>query len=341
MNEQPNKISNIGCRLEERKVKKNKDDEKNFKLLEQTLEDSDHQEIAVEDMILLNEMIKTCKSGEKIATKSSNTNIVEDHCIDDQDSIRTSFDKGLKADKILGITSMDNLNLLICYIVRFEDGSLELIPNKIAHFFCPQKVIEFLESKLIFSSGNRPEYVSKNRDETERKNSNSISSDNHPRGESSFLDQSDCDPNTDEDVYLLDELSDYLDFNDLKSMIPGNRTGNEYSISTKINNFNDSSDQINRLDLEDIIIDHKPNRSKDNETHEKKKEIVPMTDIESNVDRDDSNKNEDSKVNKSSSCIEKHSSKPPYSKLSLSSESLSSLSSSDLNYFDIEKNPID
>ena len=58
------------------------------------------------------------------------------------------FDKGLKAEKVLGVTQ--NKDILYLLIKWKGINGCELVPNYVANVKCPQKVIQFYEQNIKF-----------------------------------------------------------------------------------------------------------------------------------------------------------------------------------------------
>lgn len=180
------------------------------------------QTIEIKDLVILNEMIKN--------EKTKNTIIFDDT----NDQSETLLEKGYEIERIVNVTTMDNLDLMICYLVQYKDGQLELVPNKTIHKYCPQLAIEFLESRLIFIKDDKSKKFTLN-------NEDNKSSDTKYLIDAKQRDDSD-------DVYVFGELSQYLNVDDIQSMIQFQKRNKLIDFSSQIQKLNDDNDQ----DCQDI-----------------------------------------------------------------------------------------
>lgn len=175
--------------------------------------------IEVENLVILNEMIK----NEKIKCKTISDGKNEQS--------ETLLDKGYKAERIVNVTTMDDLDLMICYLVQYQDGQLELVPNKTIHKYCPQMAIEFLESRLIFL-----------KEDKSKKNTFSENEDMKSDDTKYSLNAKQKD-DSDDDVYVFDELSQYLNMDDIQNMIPFPERTKLIDFSSQIQKLDDANDE--------------------------------------------------------------------------------------------------
>ncbi|OTF80791.1 Chromo shadow domain containing protein, partial [Euroglyphus maynei] len=99
----------------------------------------------IENLIAMNEMIKRTKGKEttferiKRLKVTSSNRAFADPQLNNGNTIETLLDKGThQPERILSVTTLDELHLFICYLVQYTNGQLELVPNKTVHRYCPQ-----------------------------------------------------------------------------------------------------------------------------------------------------------------------------------------------------------
>ncbi|XP_027203385.2 uncharacterized protein LOC113797233 [Dermatophagoides pteronyssinus] len=186
----------------------------------------------LENLIAMNEMIKRTKGKETTFQQmkrqkitSSNRAFIDPEFYQtncDQNSIETLLDKGAhQPERILAVTTLDDLGLLICYLVRYTNGQLELVPNRTVHRHCPQMVIDFLESNLIFSNNdnnpNLPDDLFKGL-ENANQDDVQLPKDSKTESQTQTNDNADLDDD-DDDFYQFDELSKCFDMKNLTNVI--------------------------------------------------------------------------------------------------------------------------
>ena len=228
------------------------------------MDESSSKTMGIENLTAMNEMMKRIEGKEttfdrmkRLKVASSNRAFADSQCngTNLHEPFETLLDKDThQPERILAVTAMDELCLFICYLVRYTNGQLELVPNKIVHRHCPQMVIDFLESNLIFSNkrnSNLPANLFRGIEFKEF---------NDNRTKDSKAAQND-DYLEDDNFYMFDELSKCFNMNNLKDIIkPGPSSSRKQPETsgidfTKLDTGSDiSTSQIHKLSIPDNMM---------------------------------------------------------------------------------------